>query len=80
MNGRRREWWRAALTAAILVAAAGLAVAVVVDAVRQRSFAPLWTVGWLPAVLIASLSGGSATACHPRRSRAGARGRARPGE
>jgi hypothetical protein len=40
---------------AVLTIAAFVAVATVVQAVRQESWAPIWSVGWLPAVLVASL-------------------------
>ena len=45
-----------------LVVAALVAVAAIADAVRTNSLAPIWTVGWLPAVLV--------SAVRPRRSAA----------
>ena len=39
----------------VLAIAAFVAVACVVQAVRQESWAPIWSIGWLPAVLVASL-------------------------
>jgi hypothetical protein len=44
------------------IAAAALAVAAVIlgltiaQAVRQGSLDPLWTIGWLPAVIVAALA------------------------
>jgi hypothetical protein len=42
-----------------LVAAAFVAVAAIVDAVRTDSFGPIWAAAWLPAVVVAALSGSS---------------------
>jgi hypothetical protein len=38
-----------------LAIAAVIAVASVVQAIRQDSWGPIWAIGWLPAVLVASL-------------------------
>jgi hypothetical protein len=44
-----------------------VAVASVVQAVRQESWAPIWSIGWLPAVLVASLwTPASRKPCGPR--------------
>src|SRR5262249_60574488 len=51
-------------TAAI---AALVALATVVQAVRQDSWGPIWATGWLPAVLVAWLwAPGSGKPCWPR--------------
>jgi hypothetical protein len=51
----------------ILAIAALVAVATVVQAVRQGSWAPIWSIGWLPAVLVASLwAPAHDKACGPR--------------
>jgi hypothetical protein len=42
------------VAAAVVAIAAFVGVASVVQAVRQGSWAPIWSVGWLPAVLVAS--------------------------
>jgi hypothetical protein len=38
-----------------LAIAAFVVLAATVQAVRQERWAPIWSVGWLPAVLVASL-------------------------
>lgn len=51
----------------VLAIAAFVAVASVVQAVREDSWAPIWSVGWLPAVLVASLwTPASGKPCWPR--------------
>jgi hypothetical protein len=47
---------RRVVAIAVAAFAAFVAVASVVQAVRQDSWSPIWSVGWLPAVLVASLS------------------------
>jgi len=50
-----------------LAIAAFVAVASVVQAIRQGSWAPIWAIGWLPAVLVASLwTPASRRPCRPR--------------
>ena len=39
----------------VLAIAAFVAVASLVQAVRDDSWAPIWSIGWLPAVLVASI-------------------------
>jgi hypothetical protein len=46
--GSRNRWIVAAGTVAVSVIIIGSAVA---QAIRQRSLDPVWSVGWLPAVL-----------------------------
>src|SRR5262249_42439789 len=43
------------LVAIALAAAAFVALASIVDAVRTDSFGPIWAVGWLPAVFVGVL-------------------------
>ncbi|MBV8462884.1 MAG: hypothetical protein JO368_06300 [Acidimicrobiales bacterium] len=52
MGSRRR---RMVVVVAMVAIAAFVAVASVVQAVREDSWGPIWSVGWLPAVLVASL-------------------------
>ena len=45
-----------AVVAVLLAATAGfVAVACVVQAIRLDSWEPIWSIGWLPAVVVASL-------------------------
>jgi hypothetical protein len=46
---------RKVMAAVVVAIAAFIAVASAVQAVRQDSWAPIWSVGWLPAVCVASL-------------------------
>jgi hypothetical protein len=48
--GTRTRWIVAAVTVAVSVIIIGSAVA---QAIRQHSLDPVWSVGWLPAVLVA---------------------------
>jgi hypothetical protein len=51
----------------VLAIAAFVALAAVVQAVRRESWAPIWSIGWLPAVLVASLwTPASRKPCGPR--------------
>jgi hypothetical protein len=51
----------------VLAIASVVAVATVVQAVRQGSWAPIWSIGWLPAVLVVSLwSPAPDKSCGPR--------------
>jgi hypothetical protein len=50
---RRRFGWYEWITVVAVAIVAGAAIA---QAVRERSWQPIWQVGWLPAVLVASLS------------------------
>jgi hypothetical protein len=51
----------------VLAIAAFVAAASVMRAVSQDSWAPIWSIGWLPAVLVASLWGpASREPCWPR--------------
>jgi hypothetical protein len=47
--GTRTRWIVAAGTVAVTVIILGSAIA---QAIRQHSLDPVWSVGWLPAVLI----------------------------
>jgi hypothetical protein len=44
-------------------------VASIVQAIRQGSWAPMYTTGWLPVVVLASLSPAGARRCGPRLGR-----------
>jgi hypothetical protein len=57
----------------MLATAAFVAIAAIVQAIREDSWAPIVTIGWLPAVLIALFSApASGRSCRSRfRSRAG---------
>lgn len=48
------------------LAAAFVAVSSIVQAARQGSWDPIVSVGWIPAVIVATLSGGRRR-CLPRR-------------
>jgi hypothetical protein len=51
----------------VFAIAAFIAVASLVQAVRENSWAPVWSIGWLPAVLVGSLwTPASRTPCGPR--------------
>ena len=39
-----------------LAIAAFVSVATIVQAIKLHSWGPIWAIGWLPAVLLASLS------------------------
>ena len=52
---------------AVLAIAALIVVASLVQAIRDDSWAPIWSTGWLPAVLVASLwTPASRKPCRPR--------------
>jgi hypothetical protein len=54
----------------VLAIAAFVVVASIVQAVRDDSWAPIWSIGWLPAVLVASLwTPASHRPCWPRSRR-----------
>jgi hypothetical protein len=63
----------ARLSVLALVIAALVAVAAIAEAVRSNSLGPIWTVGWLPAVLVSAVRPRPSTArCsvrHRRRAR-----------
>ena len=40
---------------ATLVVAGFVASAAIAQAIREHSWQPIWTIGWLPAVLVAAL-------------------------
>jgi hypothetical protein len=51
----------------LLAIAAFIALASVVQAIGQDSWGPIWSIGWLPAVLVASLwAPASGKWCWPR--------------
>jgi hypothetical protein len=50
------------------VAVAVVAVSSIVAAVRQGSWGPILSVGWLPAVIVAAWPGKYRRRCLPRRS------------
>jgi hypothetical protein len=61
-----KSWTRWLLYLVSGLAAAFVAVSCVVQAVRQRSWDPVVSVGWIPAVIIASWPG-TRRRCVPRR-------------
>jgi uncharacterized membrane protein len=64
---RRRPAWIVVVApvGAVVVGAAAVALAV-----REHSLEPIWTVGWIPAVLVAALARPQAEGhCRRRRSR-----------
>lgn len=50
-----------------VVAVAFVAVSSIVQAIRQGSWTPLMTVGWLPGVVVAIWWPGTRRRCWPRR-------------
>jgi hypothetical protein len=51
----------------VLAIVAVVAIASVVQAVRQESWEPIWSIGWLPAVLVASVwTPATRRSCGPR--------------
>jgi hypothetical protein len=60
-----RPWTRGLYLIAV-IAVAFVAVSAVVQAVRQGSWGPVISVGWLPAVVVATWPG-SYRRCLPRR-------------
>jgi hypothetical protein len=66
-HGKRFGRRPAIITLLLLSIAAFVAVATVVEAIRQGSWGPIWSVGWLPAVLLAWLwAPASEKPCRPR--------------
>jgi hypothetical protein len=64
---QRRFGW---VQVATLILAAVLMGLTVAQAIRDHSWQPIWGVGWLPAVLVASLGSRRPTArCWPRSRR-----------
>ena len=56
MTHRKNPTWpRAVVLIPVLAIAGFVALASLAQAVRQESWAPIWSIGWLPAVLVASL-------------------------
>jgi hypothetical protein len=63
---RRFRW----VQVATLILASVLMGLTVAQAIRDRSWQPIWGIGWLPAVLVASLGTGRARGrCWPRSRR-----------
>ena len=66
-DDKRSRRIRSAMAISVSVIAAVVALATVVQAIRQDSWAPIWAIGWLPAVLVASLwAPASRRPCRPR--------------
>jgi cytosine/uracil/thiamine/allantoin permease len=64
---RRRSAWSVVVALAVGVVVGAAAVA---QSIREHSLEPIWTVGWIPAVLVASLARPHAAGqCRRRRSR-----------
>ncbi len=59
--------WKRWLYALGGLAALIVAVATAAQAIRQGSWAPIVSVGWLPAVIVASWPGAYRRCCPPRR-------------
>lgn len=53
-----------------VVVAVVVLVATVVQAVRERSLGPVWSIGWMPAVLAGTLLGTRRGRCARRGERA----------
>ena len=53
------------------IAVAVVAVSSIVQAIRQGSWGPIISVGWLPAVVVATWWPGTRGRCRPRQSSAG---------
>jgi hypothetical protein len=66
---RRRVGWYQVVA---LVAAAVVAGAAIAQAIRERSLEPIWMVGWIPAVLVATFGARTTGRCSSR-----SRGRSR---
>jgi hypothetical protein len=60
-----------AVSVVVLVVAALVVAAAAVQAVRQDSWGPVLTIGWLPAVLVASYYRPARRCLPPSRSRTG---------
>ena len=60
-----------AIAAVVVAIALFVAVATVVAVVRQDSWGPVWAIGWLPAVVIASLARTDSVRCRERLRRRG---------
>jgi hypothetical protein len=61
-----RPWTRGLYLIAVL-AVTFVAVSTIVQAVREGSWSPIISVGWLPAVVIATWPGSRRRCCLPRR-------------
>lgn len=64
--GTRTRW---ILTAAMFAVAAIILGSAIAQAIRQQSLDPVWMVGWLPAVMVAGMTGrrgSSRGRCLPR--------------
>jgi len=49
---RRRFGWYEVIAVVAVAVVAGAAIA---QAIRERSWQPIWTIAWVPAVVVASL-------------------------
>jgi hypothetical protein len=58
--GRDRLGW---LRGGALVLAGLVACAAIAQAISHHSLEPIWTVGWIPAVLVASIGSRKADHC-----------------
>jgi hypothetical protein len=66
-KGKSRRRLPRVVAVTVFAMTAFVAVASAVQAIRQDSWGPIWAVGWLPAVLVASFwAPGSGKACWPR--------------
>jgi hypothetical protein len=63
--------WTRRLRAIAALAAVFVAVSVAVQAIRQGSWGPVITVGWIPAVIVAAWPGTYRRCLPPRHGQAG---------
>jgi hypothetical protein len=59
--------WARGMQVVAAIAVAVVAVSSIVQAVRQGSWAPIISVGWLPAVVVATWWPSTRRRCRPRR-------------
>jgi hypothetical protein len=63
---RRRFGWYEWVTVALAAVIVGFGIA---QAITVESWQPIWTVGWIPAVLVATLGRRRTAYCFPRSRR-----------
>ena len=66
MNNWNRLHRHPVIAALFVAAALFVVIATLVDAVRRDSWQPVLSIGWLPAVLVASLYATDTKRCRPR--------------
>lgn len=60
---RRRIGWYEVVSLAAAAVVAGAAIA---QAIREHSLEPIWTVGWIPAMLVATFAAHPTGRCSSR--------------